>query len=85
MTMFWPLMIVAAVGMLLGVLLTFGRRLFQGTRIVDVHSLSCPVRRQPYDVGLEVTAWDGDVVDVARCTAFTPATAVRCEKVCVPR
>ncbi len=84
MAMFWPLVIVAAVGMALGILLVTGRRLFQGTRTVDVHSVLCPVRHQPYDVGFQVTAWDGEAVEVVRCTAFSPATAVRCEKACLP-
>lgn len=82
--MLWPLTIVAAVGVVLGVALAVGRRWFQGTRIVHVHSLSCPVRHEPYDVGFAVTAWDGDAVDVASCTAFRPTTAVSCEKVCLP-
>lgn len=81
--MFWPLAIVAAVGVVLGVALVTGRRLFRGTRIVHVHSLSCPIRHEPYDVGFTVTAWDGDAIDVVSCTAFSPSSAVRCEKVCL--
>lgn len=81
--MLWPLVIVVAVGLLLGVLLVLGPRVFPGARSVAISSLQCPLRHRPFDVEFRVTAWEGHAVDVLSCSAFMPPTAVTCEKLCL--
>ncbi len=83
MSTLWPLLLVAVVGILLGLLLAAGPSLFRGTRRVEVRAFPCPIRGQALDVEFEVTAWDGARVDVTRCTAFQPATALACAKACL--
>lgn len=83
MSTLWPLLLVAVVGILLGLLLAAGPSVFRGTRRVEVHAFPCPIRGQAFDVEFEVTAWDGARVDVTRCAAFQPDTAVSCAKACL--
>lgn len=80
----WPLLVVAAVGIVLAILFARGSRLFHGTRQVAVPSCWCPLRTVRFDVEFAVTAWEGIPVDVTRCSAFRPATAVSCPKACLP-
>ncbi|MBF8288498.1 MAG: hypothetical protein HW381_1606 [Candidatus Rokubacteria bacterium] len=35
------------------------------------------------DVEFKEAMWDGNLVDVSACTAFSPAQDVRCEKGCL--
>ena len=82
LSLVWPLVVIAIVGVALIALLANGRKLFRGTR--DVHEkFRCPFRRQDVEVGMELTAWDGRRVDVHDCSAFTPPTAVTCDKACL--
>jgi hypothetical protein len=76
-----PLLVVAAVGLVLLLALAFGSRLFDGTRRLNAR-LWCPVHGQRMRVGLQVAAWDGRAVDVTTCAAFGP-DAVGCEKRCL--
>jgi hypothetical protein len=78
----YPLVIVVGVGLVLVLALTFGSRLFPGTRRVR-DRLWCPVRARRMRVDVEVTAWDGRTIDVAACAAFTPPEAVTCERRCL--
>jgi hypothetical protein len=78
----YPLVIVVTVGLVLVLALTFGTRLFPGTRRVR-ERLWCPVRAKRMRVDLEVTAWDGRAVDVTACSAFSPPDAVTCERRCL--
>jgi hypothetical protein len=79
----WPLAIVLlTLGGLL-VLLWAGPRLFRGTRPVLVPGFRCPLIDERVDVEFQVTAWTGERVAVTRCSAFTPATAVTCERRCL--
>ncbi|HXG16855.1 MAG TPA: carboxypeptidase regulatory-like domain-containing protein [Calidithermus sp.] len=79
----WPLAIVLlTLGGLL-VLLQAGPRLFRGTRPVPVPGFRCPLTGERVDVEFQVTAWTGERVAVTRCNAFTPATAITCERRCL--
>ena len=79
-----PLLVVAGTGVVLLAALARGRRLFTGTRSVD-ESFWCPWKHQPVNIGLRIDAWDGRRVDVERCTAFVPPTAIACDKRCLDR
>ena len=69
---------VAAV--LVGVLRT-GRRLFPGM-VTTRRSFRCPFRDERVAVDFKEAVWDGRLVDVAACTAFSPPEDVRCDKAC---
>lgn len=79
----WPIALVVAVALALVVLGLMGPRVFRGTRPVSVRALLCPRRRERFDVEFKVTAWEGERVDVGRCTAFDPPSAVACDKECL--
>lgn len=79
----WPLALVLSTlgGLLL--LLRAGPRLFRGTRPVSVSGFRCPLTHERVDVEFQVTAWAGERVAATRCSAFTPATAITCERRCL--
>jgi hypothetical protein len=66
---------------LVGVL-SAGRRLFPGT-FTAKRAFRCPFRDTNVDVDFKEAVWDGSLVDVSACTAFSPAQDVRCEKSCL--
>lgn len=74
-----PIFLSVAV-VLVGVLRT-GRRLFPGM-IAARRGFRCPFRDENVTVDFEEAVWDGRLVDVAACTAFSPAQDVRCDKAC---
>ena len=82
MSMLGSLLIVVVVVAVLAIVQRCGPRLFPGTRTVS-SALWCPSRKRDLDVDLRVTAWDGRAVDIERCAAFDPPTAVVCEKACL--
>ena len=43
----------------------------------------CPVQDRVLTAELEEEVWDGRRVDVVRCGAFSPETAVTCGKACL--
>ena len=72
---------VAVAGVLIGVL-GAGRRLFPGT-FTRNRAFRCPVRDTNVDVEFKEAVWDGNLLDVAACSAFSPPQDVRCEKGCL--
>jgi hypothetical protein len=46
-------------------------------------SVWCPVRDRGMTATLQEDFWDGTRVEVEECSAFSPATAVTCEKACL--
>lgn len=82
MSFVWPLVLVAVVGFVLILVFVSGPKLFRGTRAVH-EAFWCPFRRQDVSVDTRITAWDATRVDVDRCTAFEPPTAVTCDKACL--
>lgn len=77
----WPLAFVLAVGVVLVIALLARPRLFGGTQQV-VRDFWCPFRGRDVTVEFEETVWDGRLVDVNRCSVFTPPTSVACDKAC---
>jgi len=65
------LLLLAAFGSLPGV-----------TRIVR-RSFWCPFLARNVTAEFQEEAWDGKPVEVNRCSAFTPPTAITCEKLCL--
>lgn len=43
----------------------------------------CPVTGRNVTAEFQEEAWDGRRVEVNRCSAFTPSTAVTCQKLCL--
>ena len=78
----WSLPIFLGVAVLLVVLYSVGARLFAGTGI-SRHAFWCPFRNTNVRVDFAESAWDGHLVDVQSCTAFTPPTEVHCDKACL--
>jgi len=78
----WPLVLVIAVGIILTAALLVGPRLFPGTR-PTTRGFWCPFQRRDVGVEFREAAWDGRLVDVGRCTYFSPPTAVTCSKDCL--
>jgi hypothetical protein len=74
----WPWVAVVTVGFML--LLLF----LAGTRRV-VRELRCPRSGRDVVVAVHEAAWDGRPIDVESCTAFSPPTAVRCDRACLLR
>ena len=66
---------------LIGVL-SAGRRLFPGT-FTATRAFRCPFRDTDVSVDFKEAVWDGNLVDVAACSAFSPPQDVRCEKSCL--
>jgi hypothetical protein len=76
LVLFW---FVACVGVLVwGVF-----RLVTRVNPVSVRSLWCPGVRKDVTVEFESHAWEGARVAVTRCSAFSPATAIRCDRLCL--
>lgn len=65
------LLLVAVVGALPGAIRTVRR------------SFWCPFLDRSVTAEFREKAWDGRRVGVDRCTAFSPSTAIACEKLCV--
>lgn len=78
----WPLAIILAVGIVLLLVWVRGAYLFPGSR-VTTRAFWCPFRGRNVQVGFAEAVWDGRLVDVERCSAFTPPTAVTCDKACL--
>ena len=79
---FWPLFVVLAVGVVVAVALAVGPRLFLDTLTVR-QSFWCVFQRRRVDVDFQEAVWDGCPIDVTRCSAFDPPTAVTCDKACL--
>jgi hypothetical protein len=66
------------------VLLVWGvfRAFPQVTRFAE-RTFWCPFRERNVTVGFQENAWDDRPIDVDRCSAFAPATAVECDRLCL--
>lgn len=62
-------------------LIVFGGR--RGVIRTVTRSFWCPARRQHVTAEFQEEAWDGTPVAVNRCTAFSPPTAITCERLCL--
>lgn len=52
------------------------------TRLVT-RSFWCPFLKRDVTAEFQEEAWDGRPVEVMRCTAFTPPTAITCQRHCL--
>ena len=78
----WPLIVVGIVAIVLVIMLVTGSSLFRGTRAL-IESLWCPFKSRLVRTEFEIDAWNGRRIDVTQCSAFTPPTAVTCDKRCL--
>jgi hypothetical protein len=78
----WPLLLILCTGLLLALALKCGERFAPGT-VPRSRTFWCPFVTQNVRVEFEETAWDGQRVEVCRCSAFTPSTAIACDKACL--
>jgi hypothetical protein len=82
MEMLWPLPIFLLAAMALIAVYAIGPRLVAGS-VLARRAFFCPFRQQDVSVDFRQAAWDGRRTDVQACTAFTPPTAVGCDKACL--
>ncbi len=82
MTLPWSLPIFIAAVVVLSLVYQFGPRLFPGSLLVW-RSFWCPFRREHVGVDFRESVWEGRRDNVERCTAFSPAEAVSCDKACL--
>ncbi len=80
--MFWPFMVVGSIAVILLAVIAGGPRLFAAIRRRSV-SLRCPSIGREVTADLAVSEWDGAALDVYACSAFTPPTAVTCDRRCL--
>ena len=59
------------------------RGLMRGVRHPVARSVWCPMKDVRVTATLLEEVWDGQRIDVAACSAFSPPTAVTCSKACL--
>jgi hypothetical protein len=75
---------VVSVALLIAVLLLMRyRSALRGASQRVTRTVWCPLHDRPESATLEENCWDGRRIDVEQCSAFSPPTAVRCEKSCL--
>ena len=77
------LLIVLAVGFGLALFVWGVFRTWPVVNGVVTRALWCPYRRLDVSADFEEDAWSGRAIDVARCSAFQPPSAVTCDKACL--
>jgi hypothetical protein len=78
-----PIVVHAALLVVIALLIVRHRGLMRGYRRRVARTIWCPVNDRKLSAELVEAVWDGQRLDVAQCSAFSPATAVTCEKVCL--
>ncbi|MBI4638897.1 MAG: hypothetical protein HY727_21380 [Candidatus Rokubacteria bacterium] len=77
------ILVVLVIGLALAVIVwALFRAVPPVTRIVE-RTFWCPFRDLNVAAEFEEAAWDGKRFEVDRCTAFSPTSAVTCEKLCL--
>ena len=82
MWLLFPIPIFVVVTAALVGVLSAGRRLFPGT-FTSRRTFRCPFRETDVRVDFKEAVWDGNLIEVATCSAFLPPEDVRCEKGCL--
>ncbi|MBI2527956.1 MAG: hypothetical protein HYV93_18470 [Candidatus Rokubacteria bacterium] len=54
-----------------------------GVTRAATRSFWCPVQGRNVTAGFAEQVWDGKLISVNRCSAFTPSTAIGCDKACL--
>jgi hypothetical protein len=78
-----PIVVYLALLAVIVLLFVRHRGLMRGRTRPVARTVWCPVRDCRLTAELEEEFWDGRRVDVSRCSAFSPPTAVNCSKVCL--
>ena len=78
-----PIIIYGALLVAIALLAVRRRGLMRGETRRVTRSVWCAVKDCKLSAQLEEQAWDGGRVDVHACSAFSPTTAVTCEKACL--
>ncbi len=58
-------------------------RSFPSVARMSTLSFWCPVRARRVTAAFQEDAWNGQLLDVQSCDAFSPPTAVECDKLCL--
>ena len=74
----WPFVLALGFGTLVAIALLGGRR-----RVL--RTVECPVTGRRVVLQVQEAVWDGRPVDVEACSAFTPPSAIICDKACLRR
>jgi hypothetical protein len=77
----WIIPSALAAALVLLFIRALGPRVFRGT-LTWRYTFRCPVKEQDVATEFRESVWDGQRLDVERCTAFTPPEDVRCDKAC---
>jgi hypothetical protein len=77
----WIVPVALAAAVVLLVIRWLGPHLFRGT-LTWRYSFRCPGKAQNVEADFRESEWDGRRLDVERCSAFSPAEDVRCDKAC---
>ncbi len=75
-----------AIPLLGGALILFVWAVYQSFPLVartSIVSFWCPFRDRHVTTEFQEDAWNGKLMDVQSCDAFTPPTAVACDKLCL--
>ena len=78
-----PVVIYLALLAVIVLLVLLKRGVLRGVTRRVMCSVWCPLRDRRLTAELEEEVWDGKRVDVLQCSAFSPPTAVACEKSCL--
>jgi len=70
-----------ATALVLLAIVTFGA--LRGVTRTVTRSFWCPFLDLNVRAEFQEKAWDGKPVEVNRCTAFSPTTAITCKKLCL--
>ena len=77
------IIIVLALGTAVALLLVAVFGSLSGATRTVTRSFWCPFLYRRVTAEFQEEAWDGKPVEVNRCSAFTPPTAIACEKLCL--
>ncbi|HEX9818726.1 MAG TPA: hypothetical protein VGD07_03830 [Methylomirabilota bacterium] len=77
------LLIVLVMGLALVLLVWGAFTVFPTVNRAVTRSFWCPFRRRDVSAEFQEDAWDDRPLDVTRCTAFEPPSAITCDKACL--
>jgi hypothetical protein len=78
-----PLVVYLALLTAIVLLLVRRRGFMRGLSRPVTRAVWCPIHDRQFTATLEEEVWEGRRLDVSQCSAFTPATSVKCGKSCL--
>jgi|SRR5689334_20553964 hypothetical protein len=78
-----PVIVYGALLAVIALLVVRRRGLMRGETRHVTRAVWCPIKDRTLSAQLEEEIWDGRRVDIDACSAFSPTTAVTCEKACL--